>query len=210
MSGDLGNSYNIDIWGLLIALGMVAVAAIISELMHMCIGKTLMWSSCRALVQLCDTGFIIGYVIRSNSVWMVFALMAVMLVAAVQIVMSRARGIPKGLAGPIFLSLVITMLLMLALGATPWESARPSIVSSIRLGLLPTTASLASSGIVTIPGMMAGQVIAGGDPLNAAKYQFVVLDAIAALTLLADGLIMVMIYRTCFTADDQYRPPEAR
>lgn len=141
---------------------------------------------------------------------MVFALMAVMLVAAVQIVMSRARGIPKGLAGPIFLSLVITMLLMLALGATPWESARPSIVSSIRLGLLPTTASLASSGIVTISGMMAGQVIAGGDPLNAAKYQFVVLDAIAALTLLADGLIMVMIYRTCFTADDQYRPPEAR
>lgn len=210
MSGDLGNSYNIDIWGLLIALGMVAVAAIISELMHMGIGKTLMWSSCRALVQLCAMGFIIGYVIRSNSVWMVFALMAVMLVAAVQIVMSRARGIPKGLAGPIFLSLVITMLLMLALRATPWESARPSIVSSIRLGLLPTTASLASSGIVTIPGMMAGQVIAGGDPLNAAKYQFVVLDAIAALTLLADGLIMVMIYRTCFTADDQYRPPEAR
>ena len=256
MSGDLGNSYNIDIWGLLIALGMVAVAAIISELMHMGIGKTLMWSSCRALVQLCAMGFIIGYVIRSNSVWMVFALMAVMLVAAVQIVMSRARGIPKGLAGPIFLSLAITMLLMLALvtelivrphpwyapqlvvpltgmllgntvtalavglsrfydmmlalGATPWESARPSIVSSIRLGLLPTTASLASSGIVTIPGMMAGQVIAGGDPLNAAKYQFVVLDAIAALTLLADGLIMVMIYRTCFTADDQSRPPEAR
>ena len=261
MSGDLGNSYNIDIWGLLIALGMVAVAAIISELMHMGIGKTLMWSSCRALVQLCAMGFIIGYVIRSNNVWMVFSLMAVMLVAAVQIVMSRARGIPKGLAGPIFLSLVITMLLMLALvtelivrppqlvvpltgmllgntvtalavglsrfyesmeerrdevdmmlalGATPWESARPSIVSSIRLGLLPTTASLASSGIVTIPGMMAGQVIAGGDPLNAAKYQFVVLDAIAALTLLADGLIMVMIYRTCFTADDQYRPPEAR
>ena len=51
-----GNSYNIDIWGLLIALGMVAVAAIISELMHMGIGKTLMWSSCRALVQLCAMG----------------------------------------------------------------------------------------------------------------------------------------------------------
>ena len=266
MSGDLGNSYNIDIWGLLIALGMVAVAAIISELMHMGIGKTLMWSSCRALVQLCAMGFIIGYFFWSNNVRLVSSLLPYTPLAPVQIVMSRARGIPKGLAGPIFLSLVITMLLMLALvtelivrphpwyapqlvvpltgmllgntvtalavglsrfyesmeerrdevdmmlalGATPWESARPSIVSSIRLGLLPTTASLASSGIVTIPGMMAGQVIAGGDPLNAAKYQFVVLDAIAALTLLADGLIMVMIYRTCFTADDQYRPPEAR
>ena len=94
---------------------------------------------------------------------------------------------------------------LLALGATRWEAARPSIISSIRLGLLPTTASLASSGIVTIPGMMAGQVIAGGDPLNAAKYQFVILASIAALTLLADTLIMVMVYRTCFTADDQYR-----
>ena len=96
---------------------------------------------------------------------------------------------------------------LLALGATPWEAARPSIVSSIRLGLLPTTASLASCGIVTIPGMMAGQVIAGGDPLNAAKYQFVMLAAIAALTLVADALIMTMTYRTCFTDKDQYKPP---
>ena len=99
---------------------------------------------------------------------------------------------------------------MLALDATAWEAARPSIVSSIRLGLLPTTATLASCGIVTIPGMMAGQVIAGGDPLEAAKYQFVVFAAIAALTLVADSLIMAMVYRTCFTADDQYKPPEMR
>jgi len=54
--------------------------------------------------------------------------------------------------------------MLLALGATPWEASRPSVLSSIRLGLMPTTASLASAGIVTIPGMMAGQVIAGGDP----------------------------------------------
>lgn len=99
---------------------------------------------------------------------------------------------------------------MVALGATAWEAAHPSIVSSIRLGLLPTTAMLASCGIVTIPGMMAGQVIAGGDPLEAAKYQFVVFAAIAALTLVADSLIMAMVYRTCFTANDQYKPPAER
>lgn len=151
MSGDLGNSYNIDIWGLLIALGMVAVAAIIGELMHMGIGKTLMWSSCRALVQLCAMGFIIGYVIRSNSVWMVFALMAVMLVAAVQIVMSRARGIPKGLAGPIFLSLVITMLLMLALVTElivrphPWYA--PQLVVPLTGMLLGNTVSALAVGL---------------------------------------------------------------
>ena len=151
MSGDLGNSYNIDIWGLLIALGMVAAAAIISELMHMGIGKTLMWSSCRALVQLCAMGFIIGYVIRSNSVWMVFALMTVMLVAAVQIVISRAHGIPKGLAGPIFLSLVITMLLMLALVTElivrphPWYA--PQLVVPLTGMLLGNTVSALAVGL---------------------------------------------------------------
>ncbi|MBW3088444.1 iron export ABC transporter permease subunit FetB [Bifidobacterium sp. 82T24] len=261
-----GNSYNIDVWGLVVALAMVAAAAVISELMRINIGKTLMWSACRALLQLCAMGFVVGYVIRANNVWLVFAVIAVMLVAAVQITLSRAKGVPKGLAGPVLLSLTITMLLMialvtelvvrphpwyapqlvvpltgmllgntvsalavglsrfyesmderrdeidtmLALGASAWEAARPSIVSSIRLGLLPTTATLASCGIVTIPGMMAGQVIAGGDPINAAKYQFVVFAAIAALTLVADSLIMAMVYRTCFTADDQYKPAMER
>ena len=45
-----GNYYSIDIWGLLIALVMVAVAAGISEAMRMGIGKTLLWSACRALL----------------------------------------------------------------------------------------------------------------------------------------------------------------
>lgn len=256
-----GNYYSIDIWGLLIALVMVAVAAGISEAMRMGIGKTLLWSACRALLQLCAMGFIMEFVIKSNNPWLVLLVMF-MLIAAVQITLSRSKGVPKGLVGPVFLSLVITMLIMislvteliirpqpwyapqlvvpltgmllgntvsalavglsrffesmkerrdevdtlLALGATAWEAARPSIVSSIRLGLLPTTASLASSGIVTVPGMMAGQIIAGGNPIDAAKYQFLILAVIAALTLLADSLIMVMAYRKCFTADDQYNP----
>ena len=91
-----GNGYVIDNWGLLVALLMVAVAALVSELMRISIGKTLMWSAIRALVQLCVMGVIIGYVIRSNNPWLVFGVIAVMLVAAVQITLSRAKGIPKG------------------------------------------------------------------------------------------------------------------
>ena len=44
----MNGAYDIDVWGLVLALGMVAAAAIISELMHMGIGRTLMWSACRA------------------------------------------------------------------------------------------------------------------------------------------------------------------
>ena len=110
-----GNYYSIDIWGLLIALVMVAVAAGISEAMRMGIGKTLLWSACRALLQLCAMGFIMEFVIKSNNPWLVLLLVMFMLIAAVQITLSRAKGVPKGLAGPVFLSLVITMLIMISL-----------------------------------------------------------------------------------------------
>jgi putative ABC transport system permease protein len=82
-------------------------------------------------------------------------------------------------------------------------------MEAIRLGLVPTISSLASSGIVLIPGMMSGQIMAGGNPLEAAKYQFVVLAVISALTLLGDALIMVLVYRRCFTAEGQYLQPES-
>ena len=59
---------------------------------------------------------------------------------------------------------------------------------------------------MTVPGMMAGQIIAGGNPIDAAKYQFMILATIAALTLLADSIIMLMVYKRCFTALDQYQP----
>lgn len=95
-----GNGYVIDNWGLLVALLMVAVAALVSELMCISIGKTLMWSAIRALVQLCVMGVIIGYVIRSNNPWLVFGVIAVMLVAAVQITLSRAKGILEGARRP--------------------------------------------------------------------------------------------------------------
>lgn len=106
-----GNYYAIDIWGLIAALVMVAIAAGISETMRMGVGRTLLWSACRALLQLCAMGFIMEYVIRSNNPWLVLLLVAFMLIAAVQIALSRAKGVPKGLAGPVFLSLVVTMLI---------------------------------------------------------------------------------------------------
>ena len=222
-----GNYYAIDIWGLIAALVMVAIAAGISETMRMGVGRTLLWSACRALLQLCAMGFIMEYVIRSNNPWLVLLLVAFMLIAAVQITLSRAKGVPKGLAGPVFLSLVVTMLIMISLVTEliirpqPWYAPQLVVpltgmllgntvsalaVGSIRLGLLPTTASLASAGIVTVPGMMAGQIIAGGNPIDAAKYQFMILATIAALTLLADSIIMLMVYKRCFTALDQYQP----
>ena len=87
-----GNYYSIDIWGLLIALVMVAVAAGISEAMRMGIGKTLLWSACRALLQLCAMGFImeLRHQVEQSHGWCSLLVMF-MLIAAVQITLSRAK-----------------------------------------------------------------------------------------------------------------------
>lgn len=146
-----GNYYSIDIWGLLIALVMVAVAAGISEAMRMGIGKTLLWSACRALLQLCAMGFIMEFVIKSNNPWLVLLLVMFMLIAAVQITLSRAKGVPKGLAGPVFLSLVITMLIMISLVTEliirpqPWYA--PQLVVPLTGMLLGNTVSALAVGL---------------------------------------------------------------
>lgn len=83
-----GNYYSIDIWGLPVALAMVATAAGVSGLMRMGVGKTLLWSACRALLQLCAMGLIMGYVIRSNNIWLVFALIAALTLLADSLIMA--------------------------------------------------------------------------------------------------------------------------
>ena len=85
-----GNYYAIDIWGLIAALVMVAIAAGISETMRMGVGRTLLWSACRALLQLCAMGFIMEYVIRSNNPWLVLLLVAFRSLFRVRKVFRRA------------------------------------------------------------------------------------------------------------------------
>lgn len=63
---------------------------------------------------------------------------------------------------------------MLALGASTWEAALPSIRTAIQAGLIPTINSAATAGVVWIPGMMTGQILGGAPPLDAAKYQILI------------------------------------
>lgn len=88
-----------------------------------------------------------------------------------------------------------------ALGATPWEAAHPSVRSALRAGLIPTINSMAAVGIVFIPGMMAGQILAGADPLAATGYQIVVMLMVAAATAVGSVLAVVLTYRRRFTPE---------
>ncbi len=93
------------------------------------------------------------------------------------------------------------ILALTALGATPWEAAHPSVRTALRTGLIPGINTLAAVGIVFIPGMMAGQVLAGVDPLVAAPYQIVVMMMVATADVLGSTGAVLLSYRRRFTPD---------
>jgi putative ABC transport system permease protein len=70
----------------------------------------------------------------------------------------------------------------LALGET-WNRAVGDIRrEAMRSGLIPIINTMTAAGVVSIPGMMTGQILAGSPPLEAAKYQLMILLMIAAGT----------------------------
>ena len=90
---------------------------------------------------------------------------------------------------------------MTALGASPWEAAHPSVRAALRAGLIPAINAMAAAGIVFIPGMMTGQILAGADPLEATKYQIVVMLMVAAAEIVGAALAVLMSYRRRFSPD---------
>ena len=71
---------------------------------------------------------------------------------------------------------------MLALGETRTTALRPLVQSAVRNGLIPTINGMAAAGIVSIPGMMTGQILSGVEPFDAIKYQILVMFLIAGGT----------------------------
>jgi len=93
------------------------------------------------------------------------------------------------------------VLALTALGATPWEASHGAIRLALRAGLIPTISSMAAVGIVFIPGMMSGQILAGADPVTATGYQIVVMLMVAAATALGSVVALLLTYKRRFTKD---------
>lgn len=91
----------------------------------------------------------------------------------------------------------------LAFGGTPWEVSLPSIQTALSAGLTPIINSMSAVGLVSIPGMMTGQLLAGADPLQAAKYQIVVMLMISAATALGAMISVYLVYKRAF--DKEWR-----
>ena len=70
----------------------------------------------------------------------------------------------------------------LALGSTRHEAMLPVARAALRSALMPIVNAMAATGLVALPGMMTGQILAGAAPQEAVKYQILIMFLIAGST----------------------------
>ncbi len=242
------------------ASALMLVAGVVSWRLALGQERSIAIATVRAFVQLLAMGFLLVYLFRYQSWWLVLAVLLAMALCATQIAASRVKQKVRGLHLPIFATLLSSsmviafvvvegviqpdpwysarqlvpiagmalgntmsatavaidrlfadldsrsdeMFALVALGATPREAAFPSIKAAVGAGILPTLATMCAAGIVQIPGMMSGQILAGADPVEAAKYQIVVLLMMSAATTLAIVLICFLTFRRRFSREGYY------
>ena len=91
----------------------------------------------------------------------------------------------------------------LAMGATRWEAARRPVAEAVRRGMIPIVNSMMVVGVVSLPGMMTGQILAGSDPTVAVKYQIMVMFLIAAGASMGAMGMVLLSYRKLFNCRHQ-------
>lgn len=78
----------------------------------------------------------------------------------------------------------------LAYGASRFEASLPLAVEAIRIALIPVITQLSVMGMINIPGMMTGQIMAGAPMMQAVIYQQCIMFMVAASSTL--GVIMAV------------------
>lgn len=91
----------------------------------------------------------------------------------------------------------------LMLGATRVEAIAEIRREAMRSGMMPMINAMAAAGLVSLPGMMTGQILAGSPPIEAVKYQILIMFLITAGTGFGVSTALWMASRRLF--DDRHR-----
>lgn len=89
---------------------------------------------------------------------------------------------------------------MIALGAPLKEALSFASRASVKAAMIPTLNMLQTVGIIHIPGITTGMLLAGADPLKAVSYQLAVMYMMVAVSLLAAAFTVMFSYRSIFGA----------
>ena len=246
-----------------VALSLVAIAILASLRLGLRMERTLLWATCRTVVQLLAVGYVVHALFALDHPLPVLGILLVMLVAASWTAAGRPRMRRGALVARTFTGLLLggglTIVIVvhvvvgadpwyapryliplggmilgnamngaalglerferelvrgrpqveaiLALGGTPVQAAAEAEREAVRASLVPTVNSMLVVGLVQLPGIMTGQILAGADPLVAVRYQMLVMFMLLSAVSLASGISVRLSRRLYFTEAWQLRLP---
>ncbi len=91
----------------------------------------------------------------------------------------------------------------LNLGVKPQKILNPFVNNSIEMALIPTLNSMISMGIISLPGMMTGQILSGTLPTTAIMYQIAIMIAISTAGCLTSFFSIYLGSRTLYNNQNQ-------
>src|SRR5690625_4852904 len=94
--------------------------------------------------------------------------------------------------------------LMLSLGATPKQAIHHQLIQAIKASMIPTIEAQKTMGLVQLPGMMSGQIIAGADPLQAVQFQLLILFLLLTTAATKSIILGFLAYPSLFNKQMQF------
>lgn len=212
---------------------LLVIPIIISYKEGLHIIKDLIVATLRAIVQLIILGFLLHYIFKINDKWLLILCVLVIIINASWNTISRASPVMHHVFWISFLAIFIGTALPLAgtiatgaiqftanevipiggmlaniesklsLAATPKLASKGAIRESIRLAIVPTIDSVKTYGLVSIPGMMTGLIIGGVPPLQAIKFQLLVVFIHTTATIMSALIATYLSYGQFFNARHQ-------
>lgn len=94
---------------------------------------------------------------------------------------------------------------LLALGAAPRRAFQDVLKRAVKASMIPTIDGMKTVGLVQLPGMMTGMIIAGADPVEAVRYQILIVFAFTSSAAITSIILSLLTYRQWFTSDMRLR-----
>lgn len=94
--------------------------------------------------------------------------------------------------------------LYLSFGATSYEAVARLLKIAVELAITPTLNRMAIIGIISIPGMMTGQILGGSKVVDASRYQILIMYLISATVLISIFVILTITLKLGFTSDSSH------
>ncbi|MDH4619479.1 ABC transporter permease [Brevibacillus sp. AY1] len=94
---------------------------------------------------------------------------------------------------------------LLALGATSRQAIQGTLRRAVKASMIPTFDTMKTIGLVQLPGMMTGMIIAGASPIEAVRYQILTMLTFSSAAAISSVMISLLSYQLWFTSDSMLR-----